>query len=93
MARYAYLDHFQLRLDNRAQALIDFVEETSHPDESSACDKRSPVAAHWSLASMRRALGLQNESALGIVFARAEALLPEFAEFVVQSAIFKEYSF
>jgi len=90
VARYAYLDHFQLRLANHAKALIEFVQEISLPSLSSGNDdKGSAVAAQWSLASTRRALGLSCDSSFGICLAQADFLCPKFADFIVKSSIFR----
>lgn len=81
--RFAYLDHFQLRLDNWAEALLEFVNEISLPNDF---DKRSALSTPWSLSTVRKNLNLQAESAFGIVLARADSLKLDFAEFVCQTA-------
>lgn len=81
--RYAYLDHLHLRLENWAHALLEFVCESSLPKET---DKRSALSSVWSLFTVRKNLNLQQESAFGIVLARADSIKPEFADFVFQTA-------
>ena len=76
-----------LRLDNHASALISFIEELSRPGEHLYdIDKLNPVASHWSLSTVKRALALHNDISFGIILARTNYLQPEFPEFIAQSA-------
>uniref|UniRef100_A0A914H4F7 Uncharacterized protein n=1 Tax=Globodera rostochiensis TaxID=31243 RepID=A0A914H4F7_GLORO len=80
-ARISFVDHFHLRLDNRAKALIAYVRDLSIPSPN---DKRSALSSKWHLITVRRNLNLLADTSFGIVLARAESLQPEFAEFIAQ---------
>lgn len=81
-ARFAFIDHLHLRLENRARALLEFVREASEPRPM---DKQSAIASQWSLVLARKSLNLQSESAYGVTLAKADSIMPEFAEFVHQT--------
>jgi hypothetical protein len=80
-ARLSFIDHFHLRMENRAKALITYVRDLSIP---TPYDKRSALSSRWHLATVRRNLNLQQDSAYGIALARADSLLSDFAEFIIQ---------
>lgn len=79
-ARISFVDHFHLRIENWANALISYIRDLSLPSPN---DKRSALSRKWHLATVRRNLSLQQDSTYGIVLARADQILPDFAEFVV----------
>ena len=82
-ARLSFIDHFHLRLENRSRALISYIRDLSAPSPN---DKRSALSSKWHLATARRNLNLQQESAFGIALAKADSLEPDFAEFIAQQA-------
>ncbi|KAI1720294.1 c9orf72-like protein family domain-containing protein [Ditylenchus destructor] len=81
--RFAWIDHFHLRLENKAKALIEFVREVSEPNP---IDKRNPLSSTWNLSTVRKALGLQSDSTFSMVLARADSMQPELCEFIHQTA-------
>jgi hypothetical protein len=80
-ARISFIDHFHLRLENRAKSLITYIRDISKPKPD---DKWSAFSSKWSCQTVRANLNLLNDATFGIVLAEAERLQPEIAEFIVQ---------
>uniref|UniRef100_A0A915D673 Uncharacterized protein n=1 Tax=Ditylenchus dipsaci TaxID=166011 RepID=A0A915D673_9BILA len=70
-------------MENKAKALLKFVQEISEPNPA---DKRSALSSVWSLATVKKSLNLQSDMAFSIVLARADSMKRDFAEFVFQTA-------
>uniref|UniRef100_A0A915M9G1 Folliculin n=1 Tax=Meloidogyne javanica TaxID=6303 RepID=A0A915M9G1_MELJA len=87
-ARISFIDHFHLRLENRAKSLITYIRDISKPSPE---DKWGALSGRWSCKTVRRNLNLLHDSTFGIVLAEAERLQPEISEFIVQQTKIAEY--
>uniref|UniRef100_A0A1I8BTG2 Myotubularin phosphatase domain-containing protein n=1 Tax=Meloidogyne hapla TaxID=6305 RepID=A0A1I8BTG2_MELHA len=87
-ARISFIDHFHLRLENRAKSLITYIRDISKPLPD---DKWGALSGRWSCKTVRRNLNLLHDSTFGIVLAEAERLQPEIAEFIVQHTKIAEH--
>ncbi|KAF7634018.1 hypothetical protein Mgra_00006543 [Meloidogyne graminicola] len=81
-ARISFIDHFHLRLENRAKSLISYIRDISKPLPNEKFSALS--SSKWSIKTVRKNLNLLNDSTYGIILAEAERLKPEIAEFIVQ---------
>lgn len=81
ISRSALLDHFNLKLENKAKAFIKYVESISLPSN----DKKNALSAPWSLSTAKRILNIQQETSFAIYLAKADRIKPRFADFVYQT--------
>ncbi|KAL3077763.1 hypothetical protein niasHT_022913 [Heterodera trifolii] len=62
-ARISFVDHFHLRLENQAKALIAYMRDLSAPSPN---DKRSALNSKWHLITVRRNLNLLSTRRLAL---------------------------